>query len=245
VLLLGGQGARFPSVAGDLSAQRLSPLAVLPDLGVEVLRADQALPRAYLAASGRLIEATGGPAAFTGWLAGGGTAAELRRQAVVDSSELLVAGRRVFDHQQVARLTGRLLASPPAAGPPPAPTAGSARILVYESSRVEVEVETASPAGGLLVLADQFLPGWQALVDDRETPLLRANFMGRGVIVPAGRHRVLFAYRPAGLTRGCLLATGGLLLWVALLAAARWPAARWPCRRATGPCNIHRAQMCE
>lgn len=42
-------------------------------------------------------------------------------------------------------------------------------------------------------------PGWEVSVDDVRQPLLRANLLFRGVEVPAGKHRVTFAFRPLSL----------------------------------------------
>jgi len=44
--------------------------------------------------------------------------------------------------------------------------------------RVELDVALESP--GFVILADSFYPGWTLTVDDRPTPILRANRMMRG-----------------------------------------------------------------
>lgn len=76
--------------------------------------------------------------------------------------------------------------------------AGSAKIASYTNTRVEVEAE--SPQGGYVVLNDAWHPWWFATVDGQETPVLRANVIFRAVAVPAGRHSVVFDFRPvAGL----------------------------------------------
>jgi hypothetical protein len=81
------------------------------------------------------------------------------------------------------------------AGPP-----GGARIARSSTDEVVVEVEALRPA--LLVLNDQVAPGWRALVDGTERPILTANYLARGVWVDAGRHRVDFVYRTPGLAEG-------------------------------------------
>jgi hypothetical protein len=78
--------------------------------------------------------------------------------------------------------------------PPPAAGEGSAEIVEYGPERVVVRAEMQR--AGLVVLNDVYLPGWRAYVDDVEAPLWRANYIFRAVWLPAGEHRVVFAYRP-------------------------------------------------
>ena len=49
---------------------------------------------------------------------------------------------------------------------------------------------------GLLVLTDAYYPGWRAYVDGRPARIYPANVAFRGVVVPKGRHRVDFVYKP-------------------------------------------------
>ena len=85
---------------------------------------------------------------------------------------------------------------------------GSARIIAYQPNRVKVQ--TAAQSAQLLVLSDTFYPGWKAFVDGRETPIYRANYTFRAVLVPAGEHTVLFDYRPFSFYVG---------LWTSLVSA--------------------------
>ncbi len=69
-----------------------------------------------------------------------------------------------------------------------------ARIVEEEDTRVVIAADLEAP--GLLVLADSFFPGWRASVGDEELEILPVNHLFRGVMLPAGRHRVVFEYRP-------------------------------------------------
>jgi uncharacterized membrane protein YfhO len=46
------------------------------------------------------------------------------------------------------------------------------------------------------VLNDVWQPWWQAEIDGRPVPLLRANAIFRAVQVPAGRSTIRFVFRP-------------------------------------------------
>jgi hypothetical protein len=74
---------------------------------------------------------------------------------------------------------------------------GVAKILSLAPGRVEAVVTSAE--GGLLVLHDTYYPGWFAEVDDKPTPVLRAEILFRAVEVPAGTHRVSFRFAPFSL----------------------------------------------
>ena len=70
------------------------------------------------------------------------------------------------------------------------------------------------------MLADSYFPGWQATVDGEPVEIHPANHLFRGVIVPAGQHRVRFAYRP----RSLMLGTAASGVGVAVLLVLGWQA---------------------
>jgi hypothetical protein len=76
------------------------------------------------------------------------------------------------------------------------------QIVAYRSNEVVIKVE--SGRGGVLVLSDLYYPGWKALVDGRERPILRADYLFRAVILGPGRHTVRFVYAPRSFTWGWL-----------------------------------------
>lgn len=109
--------------------------------------------------------------------------------------------------------------------PPPALPADkiakeTCRIVHYDPSRVGIEVSTE--AEGIVVLADQFYPGWQARVATEDEPqrpveIFRVNRVLRGVWLPPGKHRLEFHYQPK---RILAAATVSGLGWIALLCLA-------------------------
>ncbi|HYW81486.1 MAG TPA: hypothetical protein VE890_18010, partial [Thermoguttaceae bacterium] len=90
------------------------------------------------------------------------------------------------------------------------------RVVQEEPSRIEVEV--ALPQPGLVVLCDQFYPGWQLTVatdggPSRAVEIERTNQTMRGVDLPAGHHRLTYRYRPESLFIGSLISG---LAWLVL-----------------------------
>jgi hypothetical protein len=80
---------------------------------------------------------------------------------------------------------------------------GSAQITTYEPNRVKVQ--THSSGNSILVLSENYYPGWRVEVDGKSAELLRVNYALRGVVIPAGDHQVSFVYRPWSILGGLLL----------------------------------------
>lgn len=85
---------------------------------------------------------------------------------------------------------------------PPDDARSTVRLTRYAENAVELDARMA--ADGLVVLLDRDYPGWQATVDGIPAPILRANHLFRAVPVPAGAHRVAFAFRPRSVLVGTI-----------------------------------------
>jgi hypothetical protein len=73
---------------------------------------------------------------------------------------------------------------------------------------------TSSSKESLLVLSEIWYPeGWSATIDGETADIIRANYILRALIIPAGEHEVQLSYVPQGLaTAGILGNVGSLLL---------------------------------
>jgi len=98
-------------------------------------------------------------------------------------------------------------------------TAAPGRAVVVSYRDDSVVVSTAADHDGVLVLTDSFYPGWVAEVDGRPTPILRTDFLFRGVVVPAGEHVVTFAFQPWSVSLGAAISllTACFVLFVPLV----------------------------
>lgn len=77
---------------------------------------------------------------------------------------------------------------------------GSARIVAYRNTQVEIEAQ--APDWGWLFLGDAYHPWWECMVDGRPAAILQADVMFRAVRLEPGEHRVSFRFAPlAGLWR--------------------------------------------
>ena len=64
---------------------------------------------------------------------------------------------------------------------------------------------------GMVVLNDAYYPGWVATVDGQPSRIYEADGIVRGVVVPAGKHRLEMRYRPKSVYWGAALTGLGLL----------------------------------
>ena len=94
---------------------------------------------------------------------------------------------------------------------------GNAAIVEYTPERVVIQTETSRE--GVLILSDAWYPGWRAMVDGGDAPLLRADLLFRAVRLPAGQHTVMMQYEPASWKAGlwislaALVVTAGAFAW--------------------------------
>ncbi len=91
---------------------------------------------------------------------------------------------------------------------PPLPST-PATITAYQPTYIAVDAVVERE--GLLVLSDQFYPGWRVYVDEEPAVLHRVNYLLRGVRVPPGEHEITFRFMPSSLYSGIFLSLTALL----------------------------------
>jgi hypothetical protein len=64
----------------------------------------------------------------------------------------------------------------------------------FNTNEIQLQVDTSTD--GYLVLSEVWYPGWQATVDGRPGPVLRANYAFRAVRLPPGKHQVRLTFAP-------------------------------------------------
>lgn len=64
---------------------------------------------------------------------------------------------------------------------------------------------------GVIVLRQNWLPGWRATLDGSEHPVARVNAYMVGVYAPKGKHRLILEYRTTGLWFGGVLSLVGMM----------------------------------
>lgn len=89
---------------------------------------------------------------------------------------------------------------------------GEVKFLSYEPKDIVLSANATS--GSVLLLNDRFDSNWKVSVDGRLEPLLRCNYIMRGVYLPAGTHKVEFQFvQPM---RSFYVSVAAVILWVLL-----------------------------
>ncbi len=157
---------------------------------VRIYEITAALPRAWLASNVRLV------------------ALEQAEEILYTLNTEAVNPRRtalVEESPHAKRIAGELAAAGGRTHQP-----GTAEVV--HASLDSVEIRTASPVPTLLITSDEFNPGWVVSIDDKPATPLRADYLLRAVLVPAGEHLVRWEYRPGYLQPMLLLSGSALAL---------------------------------
>jgi hypothetical protein len=96
---------------------------------------------------------------------------------------------------------------------------------ILDRSSEEVVVTATGP--GVLVLTDAYHRGWRAYLSapggaEREVPVYLANFLGRGVGLPAGEQTVRFVFDPLSWKLGRVMSVAALVLVALVLSSKLW-----------------------
>jgi len=179
---------------------------VYRDDQIRILRNAAAMPRAFMVGSG--------------WLAPPGRdALAWMLDGTIDLSETVVLERPIPPGVAI-----------PSGGASAAASPGVASIQSYSPERVTIRTE--SQADALLVLGDAYFPGWVARVDGEPTPILRANYLFRAVVLPSGPHLVTFAYEPLSVAVGMIITLATACVVIAVVGAQAFAAL---CGRTASP----------
>lgn len=92
---------------------------------------------------------------------------------------------------------------------------GEAKILSEIPDEISIQATMHSP--GMVVLGDQWYPGWRAWVNGKEAVVHQVNHALRGVSVPAGVSHIVYRYEPFSFKLGCWLMLFASVISVAWL----------------------------
>jgi len=85
------------------------------------------------------------------------------------------------------------------------------KVSVTRYAAESVAIDAQMSCDGMLVLSDNYYPGWSATVDGYPTEIYEVDLALRGVAVPKGAHKIAFHYRPRSFVVGFALTLTGLL----------------------------------
>jgi hypothetical protein len=95
----------------------------------------------------------------------------------------------------------------------------NARIQLIDNKNDEVSYTATTTTKQLAIFSEiYYKDGWKAYVDEQETPIVKVNYVLRGLVVPAGDHKIRFEFKPASVTRAKQIAgIASIVLWLALI----------------------------
>jgi hypothetical protein len=100
-------------------------------------------------------------------------------------------------------------------------TDSSANISLLYNDNDIIEYKSHSTSAGFAVFSEiYYADGWVATIDEKETPIVRTNYVLRGLAVPAGDHRIKFEFKPASFYNSSKAGIiSSILIWLLLIAA--------------------------
>jgi Bacterial membrane protein YfhO len=100
-------------------------------------------------------------------------------------------------------------------------TDSTASIQLVKNDNDEILYRSDANTSRFAVFSEIFYSrGWQAWIDDKEAPILRTDYVLRGLSIPAGHHYIRFAFRPQSYYMGRQLQWMATILLILLIVAA-------------------------
>jgi uncharacterized membrane protein YfhO len=96
----------------------------------------------------------------------------------------------------------------------PISPSSSARLVAYENN--QLVIETVADTASVLVVSEINYPGWIATIDGARAPIHTADFLLRGIVLPAGSHRVEMRYTAPAARNGALISLASIIFLGAL-----------------------------
>jgi hypothetical protein len=109
-----------------------------------------------------------------------------------DDATLALLSSRDFDPEQTLLIAPSTPLNEPSGDPKQ--NAGTVDITDYRPKDVKLDANALTPA--VLLLNDKLAPYWNVYVDRKPAPILRCNYLMRGVYLTPGVHTVEFRFQP-------------------------------------------------
>lgn len=90
------------------------------------------------------------------------------------------------------------------------------KIDLLKDTDEELVVDVKNSQDSILVVADSFYPGWQALIDGKQTKIYPANINQRAIFINAGHHQVRFRFVSQSFEIGKRISLVFFIIWAGL-----------------------------
>ncbi len=145
------------------------------------------------------------------WFVGSYRLVDSADEEILALNDFDPAGEAIINRQQFGSYVQGFEAAPD--------TTAMIRMLSYAPNHLVYEYEAARP--GLAVFSEiYYQPGWESFVDGKPVDHFRADYVLRAMILPEGKHKVEFYFRPKGYFVGNKIDLASSLLLFLLAAGA-------------------------
>lgn len=101
---------------------------------------------------------------------------------------------------------------------PDTSSSGSIDLVSYRANRLVYDY--VSPATKLAVFSEIYYPkGWNAYIDGDPAEHFRVNYVLRGIVIPEGKHEIVFRFEPESYKIGNKVSLAGSVLLILVIAA--------------------------
>ena len=96
----------------------------------------------------------------------------------------------------------------------------NASIALVNNKNDEINYTSSSTKKQFAVFSEIYYNlGWKAYIDNIETPIVKTNYVLRGLVVPAGNHVIRFEFKPTTIKNSIIASTfASILLWLGIVA---------------------------
>ncbi len=98
-------------------------------------------------------------------------------------------------------------------------TAGEGSVYLRHQSPNIMRYEVDANKGGLVVFSEIYYPaGWKAFIDGQEAPIIRTNYLLRGIVVPTGQSNIEMRFEPDSYYKTKSINVAAQYIWLLLFA---------------------------
>jgi len=95
----------------------------------------------------------------------------------------------------------------------------SAKINVVKYDNDVNEYKSESATNQFAVFSEvYYTAGWKAYIDNKEVPIVKVDYVLRGLSIPAGKHDIRFEFKPEGFYKGWKITSISSILLLLLIA---------------------------
>lgn len=89
-------------------------------------------------------------------------------------------------------------------------------LLSYQPNHLEYQSQSSKDA--LALFSEMYYKkGWIATIDGKEAPIYRANYVLRALKIPAGKHVIVFDFKPQVIQTGTTITAISMVLWLLII----------------------------